>query len=51
MAGVLHASRGEIRFAPDLRAAYLAQSVALAANEAIASGAVVQAPAPGAQAG
>ncbi len=38
MARVLAACRGEDRFVPGLRAAYLAQSVALAALEAIGSG-------------
>jgi predicted dehydrogenase/threonine dehydrogenase-like Zn-dependent dehydrogenase len=42
MARALGASRGENRFVPGLRAAYLAQSVALSANEAIASGTAVQ---------
>ena len=45
MVRALSATRGENRFVPGLRAGYLAQSIALAANEAIASGTVVQAPA------
>jgi predicted dehydrogenase/threonine dehydrogenase-like Zn-dependent dehydrogenase len=44
---VLAACRGELRFMPSLRAAYLAQSVALAATEAIASGATVEVLVPG----
>jgi predicted dehydrogenase len=42
MAGVLAAVRGECAFEPGLQAAYVAQSVALAALESIASGQAVE---------
>jgi predicted dehydrogenase/threonine dehydrogenase-like Zn-dependent dehydrogenase len=47
LARVLAACRGEDRFAPGLRAAYMAQSVALEALEAISSGATREVPLPG----
>jgi polar amino acid transport system substrate-binding protein len=47
MRRVLAACRGEDQFLPGLRAAYLAQSVALAAIEAISSGATRDVPLPG----
>ncbi|HSZ15143.1 MAG TPA: bi-domain-containing oxidoreductase [Solirubrobacteraceae bacterium] len=47
MAGVLAACRGERPFLPGLRAAYLAQSVALESLHAIGSGATREVPPPG----
>jgi polar amino acid transport system substrate-binding protein len=47
MAAVLAACRGESAFAPGVRGGYLAQSVALAALEAIASGTTLAVPMPG----
>jgi hypothetical protein len=46
MRRVLAACRGEDRFLPGLRAAYLAQSVALTAVEAISSGRTLDVPLP-----
>lgn len=47
MRGVLAACRGDGRFEPGLQAAYLAQSLALSALEAIGSGTTCAVPAPG----
>jgi predicted dehydrogenase len=47
MQGVLAACRGQGLFSPDLRAAYTAQSVALASLDAIAAGATQAVPLPG----
>jgi predicted dehydrogenase len=47
MRGVLAACRGEDQFSPGLRAAHLAQSLALAAIEAIGSGTTREVPLPG----